>query len=248
MNAFIDIGNSNIVIGVGEDSVVSTYRYRTDVSKSSDEYYSLLKAHFENIDQVIISSVVPQVNGAFKTFLKRYFEIEPIFVGPGVKTGVKIKTENPKEVGADLVAGAAGALEAYGDNLIIIDMGTATTYIYVEDKTLKGAAITVGLDASKDCLVSKASKLLQFEFESPKNILGTNTIDALNSGLLFGHTFQIIGMVRNIQAAYKNDAIRVVVTGGAAKLIRDMLPESYDYDEHLVLKGLIAILKRNQKA
>ncbi len=247
MNVFIDIGNSNIVIGIGKDAIISTYRYRTDISKSSDEYYSLLKAHFENVTSVIISSVVPQVNGAFKTFLKRYFEIDPIFVGPGVKTGLKIKTENPREVGADLVAGAVGAIEAYGEDVIVIDMGTATTCIYVEKKVLIGAAITVGLDSAKDCLVSKASKLLQFEFEPPKNILGTNTIDALNAGLLFGHAFQVIGMVRNIKKAYNNEDAAVVITGGASKLIRDMLPESYQFDEHIVLNGLIAILKRNQK-
>ena len=246
MRLYIDIGNSNIVIGKGEDTIEATYRYTTDPTKSSDEYYAMLKHLFDDVEAVIIASVVPQVNTAFKTFLMRYFEIKPIFVGPGVKTGVKIKTDNPKEVGADLVAGAAGALEHYNDDIIIIDMGTATTTSYVEQRELKGVAISVGLDTAKTCLISNTSKLLQFEFETPRNILGTNTIDALNSGLLFGHVFQIIGMVKNIKNTYNNPKAEVIITGGASKLISSILPESYHFDETLVLKGLIAIYKRNE--
>ncbi len=248
MQLFIDIGNSNIVIAKGEDTINETYRYTTDPTKSGDEYYAMLKHLCEGVERVVIASVVPQVNTAFKTFLKRYFDLIPIFVGPGVKTGVKIKTDNPKEVGADLVASAAGAITEYGDDSIVVDMGTATTISYVESKELKGVAITIGLDSSRDCLVSKASKLLQFEFETPKSVLGTNTVDALNAGLLFGHAFQIIGMVRNIQNTFENPTAKVIITGGASKLIRDVLPADFIYDEHLVLKGLIAISKRNENA
>ena len=245
MRLFIDIGNSNIVIGKGLDTIEETYRYKTDQTKSGDEYYALLKHLFVGVDAVIIASVVPQVNTAFKTFITRYFDITPLFIGPGVKTGVKIKTDNPKEVGADLVAGAAGAIAKYGDDAIVIDMGTATTFSYIQNKEIKGVSITIGLDSAKDCLVSKASKLLQFEFEEPRNILGTNTVDALNSGLLFGHAFQIIGMVRNIQNSYQNNDIPVILTGGASKLIRGIVPERYHYDENLILEGLIAIYQKN---
>lgn len=244
MRLYIDIGNSNIVIGKGTKRIVETFRYKTDMTKSSDEYHSLLGHHFQGATDVIIASVVPQVNTAFKTFIARYHGLQPLFVGPGVKTGVKIKTDNPREVGADLVAGAAGAMAQYGDNGIIIDMGTATTFTYYEAKEIKGVAITIGLDTSRDALVSKASKLLQFEFEPPKTILGSNTVDALNAGLLYGHAFQVIGMVKNISHQFGFSG-PVVITGGAAKLIKDLLPANYIFDEHLVLEGLIAIAEKN---
>ena len=245
MRLYIDIGNSNIVIGKGLDTIEETYRYKTDQTKSGDEYYTLLKHLFVGVDAVIIASVVPQVNTAFKSFITRYFEITPLFIGPGVKTGVKIKTDNPKEVGADLVAGAAGAVVKYGKDAIIIDMGTATTFSYIGDKEIKGVSITIGIDSAKNCLISKASKLLQFEFEDPKNILGTNTVDALNSGLMFGHAFQVIGMVRNIKKVYDNEDVPVIMTGGASKLIRAIIPDTYHFDENLILDGLIAIYKKN---
>ena len=245
MKLYIDIGNSNIVIGKGHDEILETFRYKTDSTKSGDEYYAMLNHLFDDVKAVIIASVVPEVNTAFKTFIQRYYNIIPIFVGPGVKSGVKLKTDNPKEVGADLVAGASGAIAKYGDNAIIIDMGTATTFSYIENKELKGVAITIGLDSSKSCLVSKASKLLQFEFEAPRNILGTNTVDALNSGLLFGHAMQVIGMVRNIKHTYHNTNAPVILTGGAAKLIRELLPSTFIFNEHLVLEGLIAIAQKN---
>lgn len=245
MRLYIDIGNSNIVIGKGTSDILETYRYKTDTTKSSDEYYAMLKHHFDDVTEVIIASVVPQVNTAFKTFINRYFTISPVFVGPGVKSGVKLKTDNPKEVGADLVAGAAGAIRFYGDDAIIVDMGTATTFTLVSQKEIKGVAITIGLDSSRDCLVSKASKLLQFEFEAPKGVLGTNTVDALNSGLLFGHAMQIIGMVRNIHHSYNLKDVKVIITGGASKLIKEILPDAYIHDDLLVLKGLIAIYEKN---
>lgn len=248
MRLYIDIGNSNIVIGKGIETIAETYRYTTDPTKSSDEYYAMLKHLFDDVDNVIIASVVPQVNTAFKTFLMRYFDITPLFVGPGVKTGVKVKTDNPKEVGADLVAGAAGALAHYSEDSIIIDMGTATTFSYVEQKELKGVAITIGLDSAKNALVSRTSKLVQFEFEEPKGVIGTNTVEALNAGLMFGHAFQIIGMVNNIRHTYNNKDAEVIITGGASKLLRNVLPEHYHFDEFLVLKGLIAIFNRNNKS
>ncbi len=248
MRLYIDIGNSNIVIGKGLDTIKETYRYTTDPDKSSDEYYAMLKHLFDDVEAVIIASVVPQVNAAFKTFLVRYFGIVPTFVGPGVKTGVKIKTDNPKEVGADLVAGAAGAMSHYGDTAIVIDMGTATTISFIGDKELKGVAITLGLDSAKNCLVSRTSKLLQFEFEEPKDVLGTNTVDALNAGLVLGHAFQIIGMVNNIRSRHQAPDAPVIITGGASRFIEGIVPDAYRFDEHLVLKGLIAIHHRNQKA
>ena len=247
MLLYIDIGNSNIVIGKGNGTIEETYRYRTDQKKSSDEYYAMLKHLFTDVDDVIIASVVPEVNTSFKTFLTRYFNITPLFVEPGVKTGVKVKTDYPQEVGADLIAAAAGAIAKYSRDAIIIDMGTATTVSYVKDGQIKGVSITIGLDMAKNALVGNTSKLLQFEFQTPKTVLGTNTIDALNAGFVYGHAFQVEGFVNAVRKAYDAFDAQVIMTGGAAKLLKDAVPESYIFDEHLVLEGLKHIYQKNRR-
>ncbi len=247
MLLYIDIGNSNIVIGKGDAfKIVETYRYTTDIKKSADEYYAMLKHLFTDVDDVSIASVVPQVNTAFKTFLKRYFDINPLFVEPGVKTGIGVKTDYPKEVGADLIAAAAGARVLGYDDAIIIDMGTATTFSYIEAGVIKGVSITIGLDMAKTALVSNTSKLLQFEFQNPNGVLGTNTIDALNAGFLYGHLYQINGFVASIKEKYKNENVPVILTGGAAKLLNGLLPDTYIISEQLVLIGLSLIYRKNR--
>ncbi len=245
MKLYIDIGNSDIVIGKGNGSIEETYRYHTDFKKSGDEYYALLKHLFHDVDHVVIASVAPKLNEAFKTFIKRYFGITPLFVGPGVKTGVKIKTDYPQEVGADLVAAATGAIAHYGPDAVIIDMGTATTFTYMEAEEIKGVSITIGLDSSKDALVENAQQLLQFEFQKPKKILGTNTIEALNAGLLYGHIFQIEGMVDRVLSHGGKEDIPVLVTGGSSRHLEGHLPARFHFDDHLVLKGLVAIAEKN---
>ncbi len=241
----IDIGNSNINIGLGSGTLEDTYRYTTDIHRSADEYHGLLKHLFEGVDTVIIASVVPQLNTTFKTFIQRYFAIDAVFVGPGVKSGVKIQTDNPKEVGADLVASAAGTIEKYADTAAIVDMGTATTFTALLKREITGVAITVGLDSGKDCLIGKAAQLLQFSFETPSAPLGKNTVDALNAGLLYGHAAQVEGMVGHI-VGDRTD-VPVIVTGGASRLIDGLLPSHYIFDEHLVLEGLMVIAKNHAK-
>jgi type III pantothenate kinase len=246
MRLYIDIGNSNIHIGKGNGTIEKTYRFKTDQTKSSDEYQSLLGYLFEDVNAVIIASVVPQLNTAFKTFITQYYGITPVFVGPGIKTGVSIKTDYPQQVGADLVAAAAGAVATYHKNSIIIDMGTATTFTYVEKNVIKGVSITIGLDTSKEALVSRTSQLLQFEFEVPKKVLGTNTIEALNSGFLYGHAHQVMGFVEAIKRDYSNSDVAVIVTGGAAQLIKTLLPDDYIMDDLLILRGLVSIYEKNK--
>ncbi len=248
MRLYIDIGNSNIHIGKGNGQIEKTYRFKTDQTKSGDEYHTLLAYLFEDVTAVIIASVVPQLNTAFKTFITKYFGITPVFVGPGIKTGVEIKTDYPQQVGADLGAAAAGAVATYHKNCVIIDMGTATTFTYVEKNVIKGVSITIGLDTSKQALVSGTSQLLQFEFEVPKKVLGTNTIEALNAGLLYGHAHQVMGFVEAIKRDYGNDDVAVIVTGGASQLIDSLLPEDYIIDDLLILRGLAAIYDKNKKA
>ncbi len=246
MVLYIDIGNSNIVIGKGNGDLRETFRYHTDPAKSSDEYYAMLKHLFDDVDDVIIASVVPQLNTAFKTFLQRYYSITPLFIEPGVKTGVGVKTEYPREVGADLIAASAGAKHLYGDHAVIIDMGTATTITHLEDSMIMGVAITVGLDQAKSCLVSSTSKLLQFEFQPPSEVVGTNTIDALNGGFLYGHAFQVEGFAKAIKSRMPKKEAPVILTGGASKLLKSILPDTYIFNDNLVLEGLRVIYAKNR--
>lgn len=245
MIILIDIGNTNIVLSRYDGEIHDTYRYQTDSSKSIDEYYVILKDVLGDPKGMMISSVVPQLNIIFKNLAKKYLNIEPIFVGPGTKTGVKIVVDNPKEVGSDLVASAAAVLKEYGDNAIVVDMGTATTFTYIENKVIKGVSITTGLITSRDALINKASQLTQFEFKTPTKIIATNTIDCLNAGLLFGHAFMIKGIVAEIKKQNVSDSV-VVITGGASRFIQELFDESYVFDDLLLLKGLVEIYKKNQ--
>ena len=246
MLILIDIGNSNIVLAEYVKQIGETYRYNTDKKKSVDEYYVLLKDRISNASNVIISSVVPELNLIIKNVFKKYLNIDPIFIGPGVKTGIQIKVDNPKEVGSDLVCDAAAAIKYYSDNAVIVDMGTATTFTLIENKVIKGVAITTGLVTQKDALVGKASQLAQFEFKTPKSILGTNTNDSLNAGLLYTNSLMIKAMVDEIKKQYKVNP-KVIVTGGASRFIKDLLNGDTIYDDLLLLKGLQVIYEKNTK-
>jgi type III pantothenate kinase len=243
----IDIGNSNIVMSQYDGINLSeTYRYKTDKTKTTDEFYVLLKSVINDIEDAIISSVVPELNEIFKTLFEKYYHFTPIFVSPGIKTGVKIITDNPKEVGADLVAAAAGAIALYGDSCVVIDMGTATTITYIENKTIKGVLITAGLVTQRDALVGGASQLSQFEFKKPQSVLGKNTIDCLNSGLLYTHATMIEGVIKRICVEYKCMP-HVILTGGASRFIKDLVTvDGLKYEKQLVLKGLTTIYQKNK--
>ncbi len=246
MIILVDIGNSNIVISQYEQEVSESYRFNTDTTKSIDEYFVLIKDIITNAEGMIISSVVPELNIIFKNLAIKYLMIDPIFVGPGVKTGVRISTDNPKEVGADLVASASATIQEYSDNAIIVDMGTATTFTYVEDRIIKGVSITAGLVTKRDALVGNTSQLSQFEFKTPKSSIGQNTIDSLNSGLLYSHVFAVQGIVDTIKSEFKEDA-KVIVTGGTSRFVKGLLPSDYIFDDQLLLKGLLNIYKKNNK-
>jgi len=246
MLVVVDIGNSNIVLSRYEGTLGPTYRFTTDKTKSVDEYYVLLRDVLEGVENIIVSSVVPELNIIIKNLMVKYFNIVPMFVGPGIKTGVKIIVDNPKEVGADLVSSAAAAIEQYSDCVIVVDMGTATTFTYIDQKVIKGVAIMAGLITQRDALIKNASQLSQFEFKTPEKILGTNTIDCLNSGLLYGHSLMIAGMAEQIRKEYGTNP-KLIVTGGASRFIENLLQYDTIYDELLLLKGLVLIYQKNQK-
>ncbi len=244
MIVLVDIGNSNIVLAIHNGKIHETYRYKTDTSKSIDEYYVLLKDIIKGASGMIISSVVPQLNIIFKNLAIKYLKLDPMFIGPGVKTGVQIVVDNPKEVGADLVASANAVVTEYAETAIVVDMGTATTITYIENRVIKGISIMTGLITSKDALISKASQLSQFEFKTPTKIIATNTVDCLNSGLIYGHSYMIKGIVEEIKKQYKTD-LKVIVSGGASRFVKDMFDDSYIFDDLLLLKGLYNIYQKN---
>jgi type III pantothenate kinase len=241
-----DIGNSNIVITRYDGKTFSSpYRYNTDKTKSVDEYFVLLKDIIFDAKGIIISSVVPELNIIIKNLVKKYLNMEAIFVGPGVKTGIKIVTDNPKEVGTDLVCSAASVVENYADTAIVVDMGTATTFTYIENKVIKGVAITTGLVTQKDALVGKASQLSQFEFRTPTKIIGTNTNDSLNAGFIYGNALMIKGMVDKIKSDFKSNP-KVIITGGASRFVKETMKEyNFIFDDLLLLKGLLVIYNKN---
>lgn len=246
MVILVDIGNSNIVLTQYENGFKDTYRFNTDKDKSIDEYYVLLRDVIKDAKGMIISSVVPELNIIFKSLAQKYIQIEPMFVGPGVKTGVQIKIDNPKELGSDIVSDAVGAMSFHHtDNAIIVDMGTATTVSILENKVIKGVSICAGLITQRNALVGNASQLAQFEFKQPKSVIGTNTIDSLNSGLLLGHKHMIEGLVEDIKKLFKEEP-KVIITGGASSFMRNILHPSYIIDEHLLTKGLFTIYNRNK--
>jgi type III pantothenate kinase len=239
---FIDIGNSNIKISAQEKGQIR--RFTTDRLKSKDEYYVIMKSVLSDVTGVAISSVVPELNPVFKSLFETYYNVQPFLVSKGVKTGLKIIVDNPKEVGSDLICSSVGALSLGFDPVLIVDMGTATTFNFVMNQTIQGVNISSGLLTSRSALISKTSQLSQFDFFEPKKVLGTCTVDALNNGLLYTQLFTINGMVELIKKTYHVEP-EVILTGGASRFITQLC--DYRYEESLTLRGLEQIYLKNQK-
>ena len=250
-----DIGNTNMVLGVYKDKeLICNFRIGTDKSKTSDEYGVIIRQLFDyegislkNIEDVIISSVVPEVMHSLENFSFKYCAKEPIIVGPGVKTGINIKYENPQQVGADRIVNAVAGYEKYGGPLILIDFGTATTFCAVSQKgEYLGGAISPGIKISSEALFQSASKLHKVEIAKPKGAIGKNTTWAMQSGIVFGYA----GLVDNIVAMMKeelgSDDVNVVATGGLAPLICAETKTVKIVDKFLTLEGLRIIYERNR--
>lgn len=247
MVVVIDIGNTTIAIGLSEDgeTISKVYRLNTDKNKSNDEYGFILRNFIPVCDSVMISSVVPELNEVFREFFMQQCQIKPLFLGQGVKTGIQINADNPKEVGADLIGNSVAATMLYDPTVLIIDLGTATTFTYVENKTLKGVIIATGLTTSKDALINKASLLPQIELTPPKKLLGTNSADCIKSGLLYGHASMIDGFIRRIKGELGKDDLTVVITGGHSQIIYPLCEEQLILDQTLILKGLLILAEKN---
>ncbi|MFA7076083.1 MAG: type III pantothenate kinase [Candidatus Izemoplasmatales bacterium] len=249
MKIAIDIGNTTIAIGLsktGKD-VDKIYRINTEKNKSSDEYSLLLNDFIIECKQVIISSVVPELNEVFRDYFFERYGIEALFVGTGVKTGIRIDSDNPKEVGSDLIGNSVAATTLYDETCLIIDLGTATTFTYLEKKILKGVVIATGLTTSKNALILQTSLLPQVELKAPINVLGKNSVDCIKSGLIYGHASMIDGLIKRIKVETNKPNLKVVITGGHSKIIYPYCTEELIKDEILILKGLLIILDKNTK-
>ncbi|MED1645573.1 type III pantothenate kinase [Brevibacillus agri] len=250
----IDIGNSNIVLGLYEGEVLRHHwRIAADRNKTEDEYGMLVKSLFssagltmEQVRGIIFSSVVPPLNTVIERMCGKYLRQKPLIVGPGVKTGLNIKYEYPREVGSDRIVNAVAAIHEYGVPLIVVDFGTATTFCYVDERgQYWGGAIAPGIGISTEALFSRAAKLPRIEITKPASVVGRNTIAAMQAGIYYGFVGQVEGIVRRIKAEYQTEPT-VVATGGMASLVADETSCIQVVDPYLTLKGLRLVYERNQ--
>ena len=251
----VDIGNTNIVLGgVEGDEIVFEARLRTDATKTSDEYCVDLKSLLDvyqvqpaAVEGAIIGSVVPQVLNSFQTAIKKLTGKQSLVVGPGLKTGLNIKVENPSQTGADLVVGCAAALREHKPPMIVVDMGTATT-MAVLDKTgaMIGGCICPGVKISLDALTERTALLPGLQLDQPRQAIGKNTIECMRSGIMLGNACMIDGMVARMEEELGEKAT-VIATGGIAKFVIPMCRTPIIYDKDLLIKGLAALYRDNKR-
>ena len=247
MVLLVDVGNSNICIGIVEDKkIVKSFRLKTMTDRSSDEYFLMFNSMLKDnsVADVFISSVVPVITSALVKMFKNHFDINAKILGPGIKTGVQIKADNPKEVGADLICDVAGA-QTYGESSLIIDLGTATKYIYQKKNVFMGLSIAPGVSISMKALTSKAALLPDIELQTPKTILCNNTINCMQSGVIYGSACQVDAMIDRIKEEIKDPNLTIIATGGLSSLIIPLCKNKIIIDSELTLKGLLAIYYKN---
>jgi len=250
----IDVGNTNTVIGVfDEDRLVKDWRIRTEEDQTVDEYAILVRnLYFSSnitigdIKAIVVSCVVPPLLSTIEALSKKYFGVKPLVIEPGVKTGMPIYYDNPKEVGADRIVNAIAAYDRYQESLIIIDFGTATTFDYISAKgEYYGGAITPGITISSEALFQKASRLPHVELVAPKSVIGKDTVGSMQAGIVFGYASLVDGIVERIRKEVKSTP-KVIATGGLAALIASVSKTISDVDEYLTLKGLKILYDMNK--
>ena len=252
----MDVGNTNTVIGVYQDDLLlSDWRIRTEKEATIDEMGILMRNLFQaqglSLDpgtDLIISSVVPPMSNTLEGFSQRYLKVRPLWVGPGIKTGMPICYDNPREVGADRIVNAVAAFEQVHGAVVVVDFGTATTFDVVSQRgEYQGGAIAPGVMISCEALFLKASKLPRVEiFARPKSIIAKDTISSMNAGIIYGYAGLVDGIVARIKKAMEDHPPRVIATGGLACLIASETQSIDMVDDYLTLKGLKIIYERNR--
>lgn len=251
----IDVGNTNIVFGLFQKKeLIIHWRIETDKERTEDEYAVLLKGllslhdlKFEDIKDVVISCVVPPLSPIIESLCRKYFSVVPLAIGPGIKTGIPILYDNPKEVGADRIVNAVAAYEKYGGPLIIVDFGTATTFDAVSQKgEYLGGVITPGIGISMEALFEKTAKLPKVELVMPDTVIGRDTVSSMQSGAIYGYA----GLVDRIVEEMKKELgekVYVIATGGLVELIAPQSKTIKEVNPFITLEGLRIIFEKNKK-
>ena len=248
----VDIGNTETTVGIGNKDSWDSYRFTTRDTNTPDELLALFNSTFQiksevnkDIEGAIICSVVPQATNSFSEAIRKYLNLEPIIVGPGIKTGLKVNIDNPKELGPDRIANSvAGYLITEADT-VVIDLGTATTFDVVsKNKEYLGGSIAPGIKISLDALTLKTASLKSVELDTPNKVIGKNTYEAIQSGLIMGHASMIDSMVEKIILEIDIEP-KIILTGGLSKVVQPILNVNVEYIENLTLVGLEEIFKLN---
>lgn len=252
----IDVGNTNITCGVyKETELVTTFRITTKISRTSDEY-GVVMTQLLRINQIspqdltgtIIASVVPNVMHALNGALIRYFKVTPLIVGPGIKTGIRITNDNPKEIGPDRIVDVVGAYEKYGGPVLVLDFGTATTYDLVTEDGCFGVGITApGIGISAKALWEDTAKLPEIEIKKPDSILARETVSSMQAGLVYGQIGQTEYIINQVKKETGITDLKVVATGGLGRVIADETDMIDVYDKTLTLEGLRFIYEKNHR-
>lgn len=250
----IDVGNTNITIGIFDgDELVNSYRMNTKVRRTSDEYGYMLLNFLENADiaveeveGVIVSSVVPKVMHSFRNGITKFLGIQPMIMGPGVKTGIQVQLDNPRAVGADRIADAAGAYHEYGGPVLVVDFGTATTYDYIDaNGKFKAGAISVGIETGANALWGQTAQLPEIEIKKPRSVMAKSTQTAMQAGIFY----QFLGGFEKTVEAFRKESgedFKVIATGGLGRVICDYTDVIDVYDPNLIFKGLKTIYEKTR--
>ena len=248
----VDIGNTETTVGIGSKDNWDSYRFTTRDTNTPDELLALFNSTFQiksevkkDIEGAIICSVVPQATNSFSEAIRKYLNLEPVIVGPGIKTGLKVNIDNPKELGPDRIANSVAGYLITETDTVVIDLGTATTFDVVsKNKEYLGGSIAPGIKISLDALTLKTASLKSVELDTPHKVIGKNTYEAIQSGLIMGHASMIDSMVEKIILEIDIEP-KIILTGGLSKVVQPILNVNVEYIENLTLVGLEEIFKLN---